>query len=188
MEKKTPQGKFVEVSVRQKSYPEATLWAVIPRQDWINKGWMMRDFLELVESKACGQTFQEAIFEQERLMNLPTEELMKEDDELTKEMNEIGPLTAEQVDKQPLQPEFLRMEEIFKRKKEIHNTLKLRLNARSAKESLEWQLQRLVDRLEELDLQKDLDFSTSPIEYEVQMTPDELDIEEQKLLYPDKDW
>lgn len=52
---------MVEVVIHQLSYPEATLWADVPKQEWESKPRMMREILELIEKKVDGITYQESI-------------------------------------------------------------------------------------------------------------------------------
>ena len=172
------------VTIHQLNYPEAQLWAVVPKQEWESKPRMMSEILELVDP------FQEAIAEQERLMKLPTEDLQQKLEELNKEwrkvLQEISELEKRQIvgKNHPLE---IRERKLRQEMEEVRKELNQIWGARAAKDNLEEQQQRLVARLEELDSQHNLEISSEKTTETEQMTPQELSRAEQLLLSPNQE-
>ena len=156
--------------IRQLSYPEALLWAVVPKQEW-SKAATMKELLELVEKAASGQSYQEAIEEQEKLMKLPTEAQTSQMEQLRMKMEEAG-----------RKGETSLWEQLRSQWDKLRKEIKPIQEAPTAKESLEDQLDRLVARLEELDSQGNLEISSEKTTETEQMTIQELSRAEQLLL------
>ena len=49
---------MVEVTIRQLNYPEATMWAVVPKQKW-NQATTMKGILNLLEKQVSGHSLEE---------------------------------------------------------------------------------------------------------------------------------
>ena len=114
------------VTINQLSYPEAQLWAVVPKQEW-DKAATMKENLELLEKAVVGQSMEESIAE--------------------------------------LKSEGKRMEA----------------------DSGQDQLDRLVERLEELNSQGNLEISSEKTTETSQMTLQELSRAERQLLFPNQE-
>lgn len=141
---------MVLVSLKQ---PRAKLWAVMPKTEWEQKTWTAEDILGLVEKQVRGQTLREAIAEAEELSKQPWEPLSKLLDALSKDWRELGNEIAAYPNVLPPTHLLCRWEEkIFNIMGELHKELKEIWNAPLAKESLQEQLQRLVEALENAEL------------------------------------
>jgi hypothetical protein len=72
----------VMVKIHQKNYPEALLWAIVPKEEW-KKAVTMKDNLNLVEKAVTGQSLEEAIAE------LKSEGKLTEADSVQEEMDRL---------------------------------------------------------------------------------------------------
>ena len=91
------------VILHKESYPEATLWAVVPKQDWEKDLKTTEAILNLVEKQVTGQSYQEAIQKAEKDSLLQAQDvpqsLAQELSQLTEAMQEatleVRPATEE---------------------------------------------------------------------------------------------
>ena len=161
-------------------HPEATLWAVVPKTEWEKTIPTTKGILELMKKQVSGQSFKEAIEEAEELSKQPWEPLTKLWDALCKDWRELGNEIAAYPNVLPPTHLLCRWEEkLSNMMGELHKELKEILNAPLAKESLQEQLQRLVEAL------RDAKVTVEPAtEEDESMTVDELSEQENNLLYP----
>ena len=166
-----------------REWPTAKLWAVVPKEEWEKKIYhSTEEILELIEKQATGQSYHEAIAENEELSKQPWEPLSKLRDALSKDWRELEKEIAAFPIVLPPTHLLCRWEEkISNIMGELHKELEEIHVAPLAKESLQQQLERLVEALN----QEDVELSVEPAtEEDESMTEEELSEAENNLLYP----
>ena len=180
---------FVEVVIRQKSYPEVTLWATVLKREW-REATTMEQIFELIEKKAFGQSYEERIEEMNKLSIKPIESLCNELGELRIKQREVWEEIIKNdyllIEGDPLE---IKNWNLTKNIERVRQEIKEISQAGLAVECLRNRLGKLIHRLEGLDDEGNLKITERPARkgWE-QMRIDQINTAEDMLLHPEKGW
>lgn len=103
---------MIMVALHKETYPEVTLWAVVPKQEWEKTVRTTEEILELIEKTVSGTTFKEEIkkLEQEnRLMERDNVQVQLE--RLVKALEEAELIVEPAEDEEQMSVEELSQQE-----------------------------------------------------------------------------